>query len=261
MRKQSGYGWLLMSLLVTYGSTPAAAQTQNCSPPGPLLTLVTDDGSLEDYTRLYPLLREKGVPAVAAIITDFVDNPAAPPPARMNSAQILELSRAGWEIASHTRSHHLLTRLDDVTLEAELRGSRRELEHLGLKVTTVVYPEGEDNPRVQAAARRHYQAALDVDGEVNTWPPREAWRLSRVSLGSWTRPGKSGEPGDTLDFYKARVDEAVQQCGWLIFALHPFSPDHDEVQHSYLGQVIDYAKGRGVRFTTVWGALEALESR
>jgi len=86
-------------------------------PPRPVL-LTFDDGFASMYTKVFPLLKQFGYPAVAAIVTKWVD---APPDARirlsaklevprntfLNWDQVKEMADSGLvEIASHTHDLH-----------------------------------------------------------------------------------------------------------------------------------------------------------
>jgi peptidoglycan/xylan/chitin deacetylase (PgdA/CDA1 family) len=80
--------------------------------------------------------------------------------------EIAALSDAGWEIGSHTRSHPDLTTLGDDALDAELAGSRSDVEErLGHPCRAIAYPYGHLDGRVIRAAERadyHAGAALPL---------------------------------------------------------------------------------------------------
>ena len=78
---------------------------------------------------------------------------------------LAELAARGWEIGSHTVNHRLLTDLDDVGLDDELRESRALIaERLG-SCETIAYPYGQADGRVAAAAARAgYFAACTLTG-------------------------------------------------------------------------------------------------
>ena len=64
-------------------------------------------------------------------------------PISMTRAELQDLARAGHEIGCHTHSHFDLARLDRQYWEAEIQGSRRELEDLiGRPVVHFAYPYG-----------------------------------------------------------------------------------------------------------------------
>ena len=61
----------------------------------------------------------------------------------MRSEQVIALRRAGMQIGAHTRTHPILTRLDDSAAAEEIVGGKRDLESLlGEPVTLFAYPNG-----------------------------------------------------------------------------------------------------------------------
>lgn len=61
----------------------------------------------------------------------------------LDEQQIRTLHRSGIEIGAHTRSHPILTRIDEQAAAAEIRGSKQALEDvIGATVTTFAYPNG-----------------------------------------------------------------------------------------------------------------------
>lgn len=61
----------------------------------------------------------------------------------MRSDQVVALRRAGMQIGAHTRTHPILTRLDEQAAVEEIRGSKRDLESLlGEPVKLFAYPNG-----------------------------------------------------------------------------------------------------------------------
>jgi peptidoglycan/xylan/chitin deacetylase (PgdA/CDA1 family) len=70
----------------------------------------------------------------------------------LRADQIRALHRAGIEIGAHTRSHPILTRIDEHAAAAEIRGSKATLEDvIGAPVTTFAYPNG--RPQLDYGAR------------------------------------------------------------------------------------------------------------
>lgn len=67
------------------------------------LTLVFDDGYVEDYETVRPVLAERDVPASLAI------NPATlGEPGMLTTGQLEELVESGWEVLSHGRRHRYM---------------------------------------------------------------------------------------------------------------------------------------------------------
>jgi peptidoglycan/xylan/chitin deacetylase (PgdA/CDA1 family) len=66
-------------------------------------------------------------------------------------------------IASHTRSHPLLTMLSDAQLQDEIVGSKHALENgLDRGVEFFCYPNGITTPQSIALARKHYSASVTI---------------------------------------------------------------------------------------------------
>jgi peptidoglycan/xylan/chitin deacetylase (PgdA/CDA1 family) len=106
-----------------------------------------------------------------------------------------ELVDAGWEVGSHTRTHPLLSSLDDEAALEELRGSRAEVEERFGQCSAISYPWGELDDRVIRLARS-----------------------SGYSSGSGLVGGRRGEPLAVPRFAVAADD------GPLGYALKTFAP-------------------------------------
>jgi peptidoglycan/xylan/chitin deacetylase (PgdA/CDA1 family) len=134
------------------------------APPSVFLTF--DDGFLNNYGTVLPLLRERGMTAFVFVLPPLVDDgaPLAWPevaadadryPETMRSvdwAMLEEMKEGAFEVGSHTLTHPHLPDLDEEALRHELWESRsRVMERLG-SCDTLAYPFGEWSPRVAAAA-------------------------------------------------------------------------------------------------------------
>src|SRR4029453_17880407 len=87
--------------------------------------------------------------------------------------QVRALHRAGMTIGSHTRTHALLTHEDAATLQAELAGSRRDLEReLGVVVEHFAYPDGRfDDDALDAVGAAGYRFAYTTCAHRHPPPP------------------------------------------------------------------------------------------
>ncbi len=107
--------------------------------------------------------------------------------------EIREMAAAGIQFGAHTRTHPLLTWLNDTELMDEVAGSKADVEHLaGTEATWFAYPDGMFGDREMAIAR-----GAGFRGAVQTW--RYPWRrgryaVPRVGLTSWTVCGGSTQP-------------------------------------------------------------------
>jgi peptidoglycan/xylan/chitin deacetylase (PgdA/CDA1 family) len=91
------------------------------------------------------------------------------------------LADAGWEVASHTRTHARLTELDDERLAAELAGSRADCEErLRRPCRSIAYPYGDVDARVvRATARAGYDVAAGLPVRLHR---RRALKWPRVGI-------------------------------------------------------------------------------
>ncbi|MEQ1887033.1 MAG: polysaccharide deacetylase family protein, partial [Bryobacteraceae bacterium] len=100
--------------------------------------LTFDDGLLNHYTAVYPLLRE-----LDARATFFVPSGLIGTPGQMTRAMIRELSAGGMSIGSHTVTHPALPALSLREAHAELYESKAALEDLtGKPCADLAYPYG-----------------------------------------------------------------------------------------------------------------------
>jgi len=67
------------------------------------LALVFDDGYATDYDDIYPVLRERGVPASLAIVPGWVGEDG-----HLTAERLDELVDAGWEVVAHGRRHRYM---------------------------------------------------------------------------------------------------------------------------------------------------------
>ena len=95
--------------------------------------------------------------------------------------ELRSVSAGGVEVGSHTMTHAHLPSLSDLELERELNDSRRRFEdELGRPCRFLAYPYGEENPRVQEAARAAgYDAAFALPGPSG---PVNPFALRRVGI-------------------------------------------------------------------------------
>lgn len=131
--------------------------------PARPIVLTFDDGYLDNYTNLLPLMQQYGYRGVLYLLGDFevrhnqwdlAADPTEPRAEIMSRAQKQAFVVAGWEIGAHTMSHPRLTTLPPPEAAAEIQRSKAALETaLQTKVVTFAYPYGDLNDAVKAAVR------------------------------------------------------------------------------------------------------------
>lgn len=141
--------------------------------PKRALLLTFDDCYRDLVTDALPILRERGIPALAFVVTDRIggtndwDAPiGAPSLALADLDELRELQSAGVALGSHSRTHPFLDRLSDQEIGSELSGSLADLRRLLAPPAPcfVAYPHGAFDDRVtRCAAAAGYAGAFTVD--------------------------------------------------------------------------------------------------
>ena len=132
-----------------------------------LITLTFDDGRKSVYTEAFPLLKKLGIKATAFITTDWIEGKNISQKEQysdfMNWDEIKELSKNGWVVGSHGKTHKDLRFVDEKTLKEELEESKKVLEkNLGKKVLHFAYPYGSHNPKIQKEALKNYETLSTI---------------------------------------------------------------------------------------------------
>jgi peptidoglycan/xylan/chitin deacetylase (PgdA/CDA1 family)/glycosyltransferase involved in cell wall biosynthesis len=141
------------------------------------IVLTFDDGYLDNYTNLLPLMQQYGYRGVLYLLGDFevrhnqwdlAADPTEPRAELMSEAQKQAFVAAGWEIGAHTLTHPRLAGLPAAEAAHELAASKAELERrLGINILSFAYPYGDLSPetkRLAAEAGFTYAVATDSGG-------------------------------------------------------------------------------------------------
>lgn len=128
--------------------------------PAHPVVLTFDDGYRDNYDIAWPLLEKHGFIGTFCLVSDYVGATG-----HMTRDQVRQLAQAGNEIASHTRTHPDLRRVDAQRLQNEVEGSRRQLEAIiEQPVITFCYPSGKYDDKVLAAVRAAgYKLAMTTE--------------------------------------------------------------------------------------------------
>jgi peptidoglycan/xylan/chitin deacetylase (PgdA/CDA1 family) len=164
----------------------------------PTVVLTFDDGYECNFVNLRAVTEVTDVPVTLFLSTDHMTNGEAFLHDKKSGIrdfrplsweQVRFLSRSGFEIGSHTRSHFDCGSHDSAILRNELIDSKVELEqHLGGTVDFFSFPWGKPENMSREAvelARSTYQYVFSAFGAVN-FPSRadSYWHLKRCSCPS-----------------------------------------------------------------------------
>lgn len=156
-------------------------ETNQRIPPKTVI-LTFDDGFEDNYTNVFPVLKRHSFKAILSIITEYVGRDAPFPwisqslseektdkrtGMPLSKSQLKALSDYGITIASHTRRHISLSRLDKQKVREEIFGSKKDLEEmLNKRVRYLTYPYGSwgdfDDMTKRLVQSAGYEAALST---------------------------------------------------------------------------------------------------
>lgn len=216
----------------------------------PSVTFISDDGKIEDYTKLYPLFKSEGIKFCSSVHVNALDNTGG-----LTTENIIEMQNYGIEIGSHTVNHLVLNTISDEKQIYEISESKKKLSAIGINANFIAYPQGKSTEVSRKTSRDYYKCAFSTIEELNI-PPLKTFNLGRIFLGAYYNG--TSNPG-TLDFYKNRVDECISKNAWLVFCLHP--ADTSEEQIGYIRDVIAYCKNKNVDIITVSEGLKKFGNR
>ena len=199
-----------------YSATTFQDIIQGQTPPNPVI-ISFDDGYASVIKYAYPVLQECKFKAVIFLITEYFGkenkwdaNLGGVTFTHLDEQQAAELSRNGMELGSHGATHRALNFLSDNEIESELKKSQQIISQISDQpVTTLAYPFGMQNQKIQEIAKRHgYQV-----GCINLWgksEPGNIMSLKRLpvygtdSLASFQRKLTTGK-SKTVEILKLKL--------------------------------------------------------
>ena len=135
-------------------ATVTMATAQRCiageaaCPPN-AIALTFDDGYIDAYTDVLPVLQRYGLTATFYIVDNFVGQPPY-----LNWEQVGALHTAGMEIGAHTLDHLDLTQIPPADAQMQITQSKLDIEaKVGVLVNSFCYPAGRYNGDVAAWVR------------------------------------------------------------------------------------------------------------
>ena len=164
----------------TFGAAFADEQGRRQTEGGPRrICLTFDDGFVDNYTNLLPILREMGVPA-----TVFSTNRGERDAHFLSAEQLRTLDRSGLvEIGGHTANHCCLLHADKPAARREIMTNKQWLESvLEHPIVSFAYPRGEyDAEIVRFVQEAGYKCAATMEKRQRK-PPVDAFHVHRQIL-------------------------------------------------------------------------------
>lgn len=147
-----------------------------CQPQSVILTF--DDGFVNNYTEVFPLLKKYNVKASINMIADRISEPKGE---YLNEEQILEMEASGLvQFQSHTCTHRSLDRLTPEEVRYELAESKKKLETLlGRRVSVFAYPREDFTVEIAQMASEYYDLCY---GWAGTMQIDQRYTLPRIEI-------------------------------------------------------------------------------
>ena len=137
-----------------------------------------DDGYRGQYVYARPELRKLGWPGVLSAISGRIGQPDA----ELSDSMVQTMINDGWELDSHTVHHVDVTTLSPAQLQAEIGGSRTDLQlRFHQPVNFFCYPAGRyDATAIRAVRDAGYQGATTTDEGLAS--KSEMFSLKRIRV-------------------------------------------------------------------------------
>ena len=128
--------------------------------------LTFDDGYLDNYQELFPILQKYNAKATIFVITTSVDRDER----TMTSEQAREMAASGLvSIQSHTYNHPHLSECDETQLHKQMRWSYYAITRMtGYEPFVICYPYGDSDQLARDVAMEYYRFGLNMTGGLYT---------------------------------------------------------------------------------------------
>ncbi len=187
------------------------------------VTLSFDDGYLETYESVIPILEEKEVKATFNVISDRVGGIYGRL-ALADWGQWEAASKTGHEIASHMATHVHVDEVSREALEEELESSKLDIKlNTGVDAASFVYPGGAYDQSSRDTVANHFLSARTSDEGLNNNTPSDMLLLKSKTAAEYNLPLMEGW-----------ADEAEGNGTWLIENYHLVAEENPTGYSFYL---------------------------
>ncbi|MFL5746721.1 MAG: polysaccharide deacetylase family protein [Niastella sp.] len=187
---KNGYTTIFISDLLEY------VEQKKPLPAKPVM-ITLDDGYRDNFTNLYPLLKEYNIRANIFLVAGFIQSPdnkhLSPNPMGefMYVDEALEMSKDLVQFGSHSYSHQSYAALSLPEIEIDLRKTKERLQELGIPVQPChayiygAYNQNDDNKRAamfELMKQNGMRLAFRVSNWVDKLPIKNPFFISRIHV-------------------------------------------------------------------------------
>lgn len=165
--------------------------------PARPVMITLDDGYRDNFTSLYPLLKEYNIKANIFLVAGFIQSPGnthiAPNPMGefMHVAEAITMSKDMVQFGLHTYSHQSYSKLSLPEIEADLKKTKERLLQLGIPLqpchayTFGAYNQTNDTKRLamfELLEQNEIRMAFRVSNWVDKLPVKNKFFISRIHV-------------------------------------------------------------------------------
>ena len=204
-----------------------------------LLTFVDDDTKSTVMDRWPQIIQEKNIKMNLAVITGEIGETGS-----LTWQQIKDLKAMGAVPVVHCHNHIEYTTLTETELRTDMQTALSLFKANNIHSDALVYVGGAHNALVRKVTRDYFRCGVTVqsttpENDIN-YPPLNQYAIRRRPLAETTYAD-----------YKAWLDLAIANNGWLVFMSHSQFAAFDATQVQYIKDLIDYARTQGVEIVTL----------
>lgn len=214
-----------------------------------MVSFMDDDCREEVFTKLFPVIQQKGIPYTLACAPGSIDTVNEDEGYRyMKSAEeLLAMYKAGVSISCH---HYNQKNMDTFETEtdyhADLQVCKEAFSQMGIAdVDTICYPQGVVVDDYLKTIKEFNRMGFTVNRGINQIP-YESYHMKRCEVfpshGLWGLE-------DAMEY----VNRLEIEGGWLIFMTHAWYETFDPMG---LADLIDHITGKGIPIVDIHTAME-----
>jgi peptidoglycan/xylan/chitin deacetylase (PgdA/CDA1 family) len=203
--------------------------------------LTFDDGVESQYENAFPMLQERDMQAVAAVVPDSLNRPE-----RLNIDHLREMRDAGWDVSSHPEGEAFMELDDPEAIRQDIESAHEYLDNRGFAdgARHMFVPYHNTNEEVVEITREYHELSSYFGGTPNNVPFTDPMHLSRVNMFD-------------IDAFTAMIDRAAEHNQLAIGLAHGVVPEDEidddplaDMTTDQLAELLDYIEESDVQAVT-----------